>query len=117
MLSKPLKLCISIVKESIDCLLAQDVVDDFEKVIYYLSFLLNDAKIRYIPIEKLCLCLYYAFTKLEYYMLPKMVLVICKIDIVTYLFDRPVLQGRLMRWAIKFHSFALNYVLRRVIKG
>ena len=50
-------------------------------------------------------------------MLPKEVLVICKIDIVKYLPNRPVLQRRLMRWAIKLYVFALNYVPLRVVKG
>ena len=81
---------------------------DLRGLFFYLSWLLNDAKSRYTPIEKLCLSLYYACTKLEYYMLPKEVSIICEIDIVKYLLNKPILQGRLMRWAIKLHAFALN---------
>ena len=84
---------------------------------YYLSYLLNDAEIRYTPIEKLCLSLFYACTKLEYYLLPSEVLVMCKIDIVKYLLNWPVLQGRLMKWAIKFNTFILKYVPLRAVKG
>jgi hypothetical protein len=36
------------------------------------------------PIEKLCLSLFYICTKFEYYLLPIEILVLCKIDIVTY---------------------------------
>ena len=62
---------------------------------------------------------FFVFTcmKLKYYMLPKKVLIICNIDIVKYLLNKPVLQERLMMWAIKFHAFSLNYVLLKVIKG
>ena len=38
------------------------------------------------------------------------VLVVCKLDIVKYLLNWPVLQGRLMKWAIKLNVFALKYV-------
>ena len=93
----PLNLYILVAKESIDCLLVQDADDGSERAIYYLTQLLNDAKNRYASIEKLCLSLYCAYTKLEYYMLPKEVSVICNLDIVKYLLNRPVLQGRLMR--------------------
>ena len=41
----------------------------------------------------------------------------CKIDIVRYLLNRPILQGRLMKWAIKLNVFALKYVPLRVVKG
>ena len=113
----PLKLYISIANESIGCLLAQDVKDGSERAIYYLSWLLNDVEIRCTPIEKLCLSLYYKYTKVEYYMLLKEVSITCKINIVRYLLNRPILKGRLMRWAIKLHAFALNYVSLRAVKG
>ena len=41
----------------------------------------------------------------------------CKIDIVKYLLNQPVLQGRLMKWAIKFNTFTLKYVPLRAVKG
>ena len=91
-------------------MLAQDSEDGTERAIYYLSRLLNDAKTRYTPIEKLYLSLFHACTKLKYYLLPREVLVVCKIDIVKYLLNRSVLQGRLMKWAIKLNAFALKYV-------
>jgi len=45
--------------------------DGMERVIYYISRILNDAKTRYTHIEKLCMSLFYACTKLEYYLLPR----------------------------------------------
>ena len=98
---RPLKLYMSGIDDSIGSLLAQDAKDGTERVVYYLSHLLNDVETRHTPIEKLCLPLLYACTKLEYYLLPREVLVMCKIDIVKYLLNHPVLQRRLMKWAIK----------------
>ena len=49
--------------------------------------------------------------------MPREVLVVCKIDIVKYLLNRLVLQGRLMKWAIKLNAFALKYVPLMAMKG
>ena len=68
-------------------------------------------------IEKLCMSLFHACTKLEYYLLLREVLVMCKIDIVKFLLNRPVLQGRLMKWAIKLNAFSLKYIPSRPVKG
>ena len=81
----------STIDDSIDSLLAQNAKNGTEKAVYYLSYLLNDTETRYTPIEKLCLFLFYACTKSEYYLLPREVSVMCKIDIVKYLLNRPVL--------------------------
>ena len=62
---------------------------------------------------KSCLSLYHTCMKLEYYMLPKEVSVICKIDIVKCLLNRPVLQERLMRWAIKWICYKLCTIENR----
>ena len=117
MLGKPLKLYILAIEESISCFGAQDAKGKFKRAICYLSQLLNDAKIRYTLVEKLCFSLHYACTKLEYYVLLKEVLVIHKVDIVKFLLNEPILQGRLMEWAIKLHTFTLNYVPLKAIKG
>ena len=55
---RPLKLYLLVAKESIGCLQAQNNVEGHEKVVYYLSRVLNSTETRYIPIEKLCLTLY-----------------------------------------------------------
>lgn len=70
---KPLKLYIAASDHSIGCLLSQDDEAEKEQVVYYLSKTLNQVEERYSPIEKLCLSLYYACTKLEHYMMPRVV--------------------------------------------
>ena len=65
---RPLKLYLSTAKESIGCLLAQNNAEGHEQAVYYLSKVLNSIEIRYTPIEKLCLALYFACTKLRHYL-------------------------------------------------
>ena len=52
----------------------------------------------------------------KYYFIPKEVNVLCKIDFIKYLFNRPVFRGRLMKWAIKLNIFAFNYDPLRAMK-
>ncbi|CAN6720573.1 unnamed protein product [Malus baccata var. baccata] len=67
---KPLKLYISAAEESIGCLLAQDADIGREQAIFYLSRHLNPPEINYSPVEKLCLALFFAASKLRHYILP-----------------------------------------------
>ena len=62
----PLKLYLSTANESIDCLLAQNNFKGHERVVYYLSRVLNLVEKRYSPIENLCLALYFTCTKLRH---------------------------------------------------
>ncbi|KAM2867364.1 hypothetical protein COP2_023291 [Malus domestica] len=66
---QPLKLYISTVEESISCLLAQDKDVGREQAIFYLSRNLNPPEINYSVVEKLCLALFFAASKLRHYML------------------------------------------------
>ncbi|KAB2600482.1 hypothetical protein D8674_010753 [Pyrus ussuriensis x Pyrus communis] len=67
---KPLKLYISAAIESIGCLLVQDNNDGREQAIFYLSHNLNSPELNYSPVEKLCLALFFAASKLRHYTLP-----------------------------------------------
>ncbi|KAM1912330.1 hypothetical protein PS2_000410 [Malus domestica] len=61
---KPLKLYIFTAEASISCLLAQDTDAGRKQAIFYLSRHLNSPKINYSPVEKLCLALFFAASKL-----------------------------------------------------
>ena len=91
--------------------------DGIERDVYYISRLLVDVECRYTTIEKLCLSLYFACTKLEYYLLPKEVFVVCKIDLIKYLLNRPALQGWLMKWALNLSAYLLDYFPLKDVKG
>ncbi|KAM1519367.1 hypothetical protein ACFX1Z_022174 [Malus domestica] len=82
---KPLKLYISTVEESIGCLLVQDNDDRREQAIFYLSRNLNQLEINYSAIEKLCLAVFFAASKLRHYMLPSVTQVIAQTDVIRYM--------------------------------
>ena len=60
---KPFKLYVSADDQTIRSALIQEF-EEKERVVFYLSRRLLDPETRYSPIEKLCLCLYFSYTKL-----------------------------------------------------
>ena len=76
-----LKLYLSTKNESIGCLLAQNNSKGHEQAIYYLSRVLNPSETRYTPIEKLCLALYFACTKLSHYFIMSQIYMVCQTEL------------------------------------
>ena len=73
--------------------------EDKEYVITYTSRRLFDAKTRYTFTKKLCLSLYYAYTKLRRYLLFSTRIVVCQTDVLKYMIQKPILSGRIGEWA------------------
>ena len=82
---RPLKLYLSTKKESIGCLQAQNNVKGHEQAIYYLSRVLNSVKTRYTPIEKLCLALNFACSKLRHYLIKSQLYVVSQTNLIKYM--------------------------------
>ncbi|KAJ4968935.1 hypothetical protein NE237_015636 [Protea cynaroides] len=108
---------ISAARNSIGSLLAQNNDQGAEQAVYYLSRVLTPVEQRYTPIEKLCLTLYFSSQKWRVYMLPVMVFVICQTDIIKYLLSRPIMSGRLGKWAFALMEFTFQYRPQRAVKG
>ena len=104
---KPLKLYIAAAANSIGCLLAQDNDAGYEQAVYYLSRTLTEVEQRYTPIEKLCLSLFFSCTKLRYYMLPVIVYIVCKTDVIKYMLSRPIIRGKIAKWSLTLLEFHL----------
>ncbi|RVW62698.1 hypothetical protein CK203_062684 [Vitis vinifera] len=68
-------------------------------------------------IERLCLALVWATRRLRHYMTEYSVHLISRLDPLRYLFDRPALTGRLMRWLVLLTEFDIQYVSQKSIKG
>ena len=45
------------------------------------------------------------------------ILLISRLDPLRYLFDMPVLTGRLMRWLVLLTEFDIQYVTQKSVKG
>ena len=70
-----------------------------------------------IPVERLCLCLYFSCTKLRYYLLSAECVVVSKDDVIRYMFSLPILKGRLGKWILVLSEFDLSYESAKVVKG
>ncbi|RVX08208.1 Retrovirus-related Pol polyprotein from transposon 17.6 [Vitis vinifera] len=95
---RPLLLYLSVSDIALGCMLAQ--LDDLgkERAIYYLT-------------------LVWATRRLRHYMTEYSVHLISRLDPLRYLFDRPALAGRLMRWLVLLTEFDIHYVSQKSIKG
>ncbi|KAL1352493.1 hypothetical protein AAHE18_06G171000 [Arachis hypogaea] len=112
----PLKLYVLASEVTIGGMLAQEDENGNERVIYYLSHVLNDVERCYSPIEKLCLALYFSCLKLKYYLVPRNFYVISKFDVLKYMLSSPILHGRLGKWMLALTEF-LHFVPTRAVKG
>jgi hypothetical protein len=88
-----------------------------EFVVAYISRRLLDAETRYGAIEKLCLSLYYACMKFRHYILSSTCIVVSRHDIIKYMLHKPILSGRMGKWAYALIEFHLNYEPLRSTKG
>ena len=81
-----------------------------ERAIYYLSKRMLEYETRYIMIECFCLALVSATRRLRHYMTKYFVQLVSRLDPLRYLFDRPVLTSKLMRWFVLLTEFDIQYV-------
>jgi hypothetical protein len=80
----PFWLYITVEDSMIGVVLTQ-VTDGKERIITYLNWRLIDAKTRYSFIEKLCLSLFYACSKLRHYLLSSTYVVTCRADVIKHM--------------------------------
>ena len=108
---RPLLLYLSVSDIALGCMLAQLNDSGKERAIYYLS------KCKYIMNECLYLALVWATRRLRHYVTEYSILLVSRLDPLRYLFDRPVLTGRLMRWLVLLTEFDIQYMTQKSVKG
>lgn len=86
-----------------------------ERAIYYLSKRMLEYETRYVMIERYCLALVWATRRLRHYMTEYSRQMISRP--LRYLFDRPALTGRLMRWLVLLTEFDIQYLSLQSVKG
>jgi hypothetical protein len=85
------------------------VTDGKEHTITYLSRRFIDAETRYSLIEKLCLSLFYACSKLQYYLVSSTCIIACQADVIKHILQQPILSGRIRKWAYALIEYDLPY--------
>ena len=114
---RPLILYLSVSNIALECKLAQLDDSGKEQAIYYLSKRMLEYEMRYVVIERFCIVLVWATRRLRHYMTEYSMHLISHLDPLRYLFDRPTLAGRLMRWLVFLTEFDIQYVSQKSIKG
>ena len=114
---RPLLLYLSVSDIALGCMLAQ--LDDSrkEQAIYYLGNSMLEYECKYIMIERLCLALVWAIRRLRHYVTKYSILLVSRLDPLRYLFNRPVLTSRLMRWLVLLTEFDIQYMTQKSVKG
>jgi hypothetical protein len=92
------------------------VTEGKEHIVTYLSRCLINAETRYSFIEKLCLSLFYACSKLRHYLLASICVVVCQADIIKHMLQQPILSGRIGKWAYALIEYDLAYESLKSIK-
>ena len=116
-IGKPILLYISIIRDVVGSMLVQEGDDKNERVVYYLSRRFHDYETRYTPIENSCFALVWVVQKIRHIILPFQIWIVAGLDLLKYLFKKPALSGRSLRWLILLEEFNLKYVAKKTIKG
>jgi hypothetical protein len=93
------------------------VMEGKEHTITYLSRCLIDAETRYYFLEKLCLSLFYACSKLRHYLLSSTCIVAYQANVIKHMLQQPILSGRIRKWAYALIEYDLAYESLKSIKG
>ena len=112
----PLLLYLSVSDIALGCMLAQLDDSGKEQAIYYLSKRMLEYECRYIMIECLYLALVWDTRRLRHYVTEYSILLVSQLDPLRYLFDRPVMTSKLMRWLILLTKFDIQYVTQKSVK-
>jgi hypothetical protein len=70
---------------------------------------LLDAKTRYVFVEKLCLSLYYACSKIRHYILSSSCIAACQYDVIKHILLKLILSGRMGKWDYMLVEYDLAY--------
>jgi len=96
---RPLIMYLTVLETSMGCILGQqDETGRKEYAIYYLSKKFTDCESRYSMLEKTCCALAWSAKRLRQYMLNHTTWLISKMDPIKYIFEKPVLTGKIVHW-------------------
>ncbi|CAL0323819.1 unnamed protein product [Lupinus luteus] len=115
---RPLILYLTVLDESMGCVLGQHGdCGRKEQTIYYLSKKFTACEIKYSLLERTCCALIWASRRLRQYMLSHTTWLVSKMDPIKYIFEKPILTGRIARWQVMLSEYDILYVTQKAVKG
>ena len=115
---KSLILYLTVHERSMGYVLRQhDKTECKEQAVYYLSKKFTNYESRYSPLEKMCCALAWATQRLMQYMLYHTTWLIAKLDPTKFIFEKPSLSERIVKWQVLLSEFDILYVSQKAIKG
>ena len=115
---RPLILYMTVLDESMGCMLGQhDDSEKRERAVYYLSKKFTACEMNYSLLERTCCALVWASHLLRQYMLSHTTWLVSKMDLVKYIFEKPTLTGWIARWQVLLSKFHIVHVTQKAIEG
>ena len=114
---KPLILYLALEENAMGAILVQEGLEGVEHVVYYLSKKFMPYKEKYNLVQKTYLIMIWATRKLRHYFQSYKIHAISKIDPLRYLFQVPILTGKMSRWLVLLTKFDIEYITTKVIEG
>jgi len=68
-------------------------------------------------LEETCCALAWAAKRLRHYMVNHTTWLIYKMDPIKYIFEKPALTGRIVRWQMLLSEYDIEYRFQKAIKG
>jgi hypothetical protein len=103
---RPLIMYLTVLDGSMGCVLGQhDDSGRKEQAIYYLSKKFTDYEARYSLLERTCCALAWAAHRLRKYMLSHTTWLMCKIEPIKYIFEKPALTRRIAHWQMPLSEY------------
>jgi hypothetical protein len=116
LMSPPFKMYIVVQEQVIGVVLIQEE-DGKEFLVAYVSRCLPDVETQYDFVEKLCLSVYYACSKFRNYILSSSCIPACQYDVIKHMLLKPILSGRIGKWAYALVEYDLAYEPLRLMEG
>ena len=91
------------------------VDNGIQRLVYYVSKSLNEAKVRYLPLEKAILAVVHATRKLPHYFQAHTVVVLTQLPLKSVLRSADYI-GRVAKWGTILGAFDIKYMPRTSIK-
>jgi hypothetical protein len=112
----PFKMYIAAQEQVIGVVLLQEE-DGKEFLVAFVSRRLLDAETQYFFMEKLCLSLYYSCSKFRHYIFSSSCIVAYQYDVINHMLLKPILSGKIEKWAYALVEYDLAYEPLRSMKG